>query len=36
MDLKEIGCDDVDWIFLIQNRLQWRDVVHTVMSLWFP
>jgi hypothetical protein len=33
MDLKEIGCDDMDWINLAQNRDQWRALVNTVMNV---
>jgi hypothetical protein len=29
----EIGCDDVDWIHLVQNRVQWRAVVYTAVNL---
>jgi hypothetical protein len=28
MDLRETGCEDVDWIHLAQNRDQWRVVVN--------
>jgi hypothetical protein len=35
MDVREIGCDDVDWIGLDQHRNQWRASVITVMSLRF-
>jgi hypothetical protein len=27
MDLREIGWDDVDWIYLAQDREQWRALV---------
>jgi len=33
MNLREIGCEDVDWIHLAQDRDQWRDDVNTVMNL---
>jgi hypothetical protein len=36
MDLREIGWDDVDWIYLAQNRDQWRALVNTIMSLRVP
>jgi hypothetical protein len=32
MDLREIGWDGVDWIYLAQNRV----LVNTVMNLWVP
>jgi hypothetical protein len=31
MDLKEIGCENVYWVRLAYNRIQWRTVVKTVM-----
>jgi hypothetical protein len=33
-DLREIGWDDVDWIYLSQDRGEWRALVNTVMNLW--
>jgi hypothetical protein len=33
MDLREIGWDGVDWIYLAQNRDQWTTLVNTVMNL---
>jgi hypothetical protein len=33
MDLREIGCDDMDWIDLAQDRDQWRALVNTVVNL---
>jgi hypothetical protein len=33
VDLREIGCDGMDWIDLAQNRDQWRAVVKTAMNL---
>jgi hypothetical protein len=35
MYLREIGWEVVDWIYLAQDRDQWRAPVNTVMSLWF-
>jgi hypothetical protein len=36
MDLREIGCDGMDWIDLAQDRDQWRALVSTVMNLRVP
>jgi hypothetical protein len=36
MGLREIGIDDVNWIRLAQDRVQWRAFVNTVMNLRFP
>jgi hypothetical protein len=33
MDLGEIGIDGVNWIQLVQDRVQWRAFVNTVMNL---
>jgi hypothetical protein len=33
MDLREIGCDGVDWIYMAENREQWRALVNTVLNL---
>jgi hypothetical protein len=30
MDLKEIGCEDVDCIHMTQKRIQWRALVNSV------
>jgi len=32
-DIKEAGCEFVDWITLSQKRFQCRDLVNTVMNL---
>jgi hypothetical protein len=32
MDLREIGWDGMDWIYLAQDRA----LVNTVMNLWVP
>jgi hypothetical protein len=32
MDLQEVGCGDMDWIGLAQDRDRWRVVVNAVMN----
>jgi hypothetical protein len=36
MDLREIGLEVVDWLYLPQYRDQWRAVVNTVMNIQVP
>jgi hypothetical protein len=36
MDLRELGWGGMDWIYLAQDRGQWRAVVNTVMNLRIP
>jgi len=36
MDLREIVCEGVDWMYLTQDKDQWRALVKTVMNLWVP
>jgi hypothetical protein len=36
MDLRETGIDEANWIWLAQDRVQWRDFVNTVMNLRVP
>jgi hypothetical protein len=33
MDLRETGCEGVDWIHLAQDANRWRAVVNAVMNL---
>jgi hypothetical protein len=32
MNLKKIGSDGANWIRLVQDRVQWRDFVNTVVK----
>ena len=36
MDLQEVGCEDVDWIDVAQDRDRWRALVIVVMKLRVP
>jgi hypothetical protein len=36
MDLGEIGWDGVDWVYLAQDRDQWRALVNMIMNLQVP
>jgi hypothetical protein len=36
MDLREIGCDGMDWIDLAQDMNQWRVLMNTIMNLRAP
>jgi hypothetical protein len=36
MDIREKGCEILDWIQLALDRVQWRAVVNTVMNLLVP
>jgi hypothetical protein len=35
MDLTDAGCENMDWIQLAQDGIQWRFLVNTVMKLRF-
>jgi hypothetical protein len=36
MDLREIGINEVNWIQLAQDMVQWWAFVNTIIDLWFP
>jgi len=36
MDLSEVGWEDVDWMYLAQDRGQWWILVNAVMNLRVP
>ena len=33
MDIQEVGCEDMDWIDVSQNRDRWRPLVNAIMNL---
>jgi hypothetical protein len=35
MDLREIGCEGVDWVHLAQNRDRWQTLVNMIMNFRF-
>jgi hypothetical protein len=36
MNVREIGCDGMDWIDLAQDRDQWKALVNTTTNLRVP
>jgi hypothetical protein len=36
MDLREVGWDGIDWIYLAQDRDQWRPLVNAAVNLRVP
>jgi len=36
MNLKETGCEGVDWIWLAQDKEQWWALMNIVMNLGVP
>jgi hypothetical protein len=36
MDLQDLGCVDMDWIGLAEDRDRWRVLVKAVINFWVP
>jgi hypothetical protein len=36
MDLREVGWDGMDWIYLAEDRDRWRAYMNAVMNLRVP
>jgi hypothetical protein len=36
MELQAVGCGDIDWIDLAQDRERWRALLNAVMNLRVP
>ena len=36
MDLQEVGCRGMDWIYLTQDRERWKKLVNAIMNIRVP
>jgi hypothetical protein len=36
MDLQEVGCEGMDWIYLAQDTVRWRALAYVVMNFRVP
>jgi hypothetical protein len=35
-DLQDVGCGDIDWIDVAQDKARWRALVNAVMNIRVP
>jgi hypothetical protein len=36
VDVQDTGFEDVNWVHLAQDRVEWQAPVNMVMNLWVP
>jgi hypothetical protein len=36
MEVREVGCGNMDWIDLDQDKDKWRALINTIINLWVP
>ena len=36
MNLKELGWEGIDWIYLTQDSAKWQAVISTIINLYVP
>jgi hypothetical protein len=36
MNLRKLEHKDINWIIVVQDMVQWRDLVDKILKLWIP